>query len=414
MSFFSTPLSGLNASSFALQAISNNLANLNTNGYKSQDVSFSDVFYQNNGTNGSGDPIQSGLGVQVNGTTQNLTNGNVASTGIDSNMALQGGGFFVTQGTLGANGYTRAGDFTVNNAGQITSLSGQLLLGYPAVAGVVSTTSGLQPINVGASNTNPAQPTTNFSLTTNLDATAAVGDTHNTPIGVYDSLGALHNVTVSFTKTATNAWSYNVTIPSTDIQGGTGTSTSVGSGSLVFDSNGNLTSPTGSITGISIGPLANGASTMTPTWKLDDASGNPVLRQTATASSDNAQSQDGYAAGSLTKYAILADGSVQATFSDGQTRTIAQVAIANFANPEGLALAGNSTYSVTEGSGPAVMGIAGNGGRGVIKGDAVEQSNVDVASEFAKMIVAQRSYEANAKSITAFDQIEQATIAMKS
>ncbi len=181
----------------------------------------------------------------------------------------------------------------------------------------------------------------------------------------------------------------------------------------MFDSSGNLTSPTGSITGISIGPLANGAATLAPTWKLDDSSGHPVLRQTATASSDNAQFQDGYAAGNLTKYAILGDGSVQATFSDGQTRTIAQVAIANFANPEGLALAGNNTYSVTQGSGPAVMGIAGNGGRGTIVGDSVEQSNVDVASEFAKMIVAQRSYEANAKSITAFDQVEQATIAMK-
>lgn len=413
MSFFSTPLSGLTASSTALQAISNNLSNMNTDGYKTQTAIFSDVFYQNYGTSGNNDPIQTGLGTQVAGISQDLTVGPISSTGISSNMALDGNGFFVTSDSAGALSYTRAGDFTTNTAGQLTTLGGDLVMGYQAVGGVVSTSSSLQPLNVGSGTSEPANATSTFSLTTNLNASAAAGDTYNSPITVYDSLGGSHQLSINYTKTGSDTWSYTATVPSADIQGGTGTTTTVGSGTLSFDSSGNLTAPTGSVA-LSIGPFTDGAATMTPTWQLSGSSGNSLLTQTASADSNSAQNQDGYPAGTLSSFSVLEDGTIQATFTNGQERAIGQVAVATFANPEGLSLSGNSRYAVTSASGSAVIGTAGTGGRGRIEGSSVEQSNVDVATEFSDLIVAQRSYEANAKAITAFDQIEQDTIQMKS
>ncbi len=412
MSFFSTPLSGLNASSAALQAISNNLANLNTDGYKAQTADFSDVFYQNLGTSGSGDPIQSGLGVQVSGTTSNLTNGALSSTGVSSNMALDGEGYFVLRdNTTGAQTYTRAGDFTTNTSGQLVTLGGQQVMGYPAVAGVVNGNGTLQALNVGKGTTTPANPTSNFSLTTNLNSNTAVGGTQASQISVFDSLGSAHLVSITYTKTASNTWSYNATVPSAEISGGTGSSTSVGSGTLSFDSTGALTSP--STATLSVGPLSDGASTLNPTWNMTDSSGTGLMTQTASASSNSATTQDGFAAGTLASFSVLADGTVEGTFTNNQNRAVGQVAVASFENPEGLSSNGDNEYTVTASSGAPVVGTAGTGGRGVIKGSEVEGSNVDVATEFAKMIVAQRSYEANAKAITAFDQVEQATIAMK-
>ena len=411
MSFFSTPLSGLSASSAALQSISNNLANLNTDGYKSQTTDFSDVFYQNLGNSGNGNPIQSGLGVQVAGTTSDLSNGAVSSTGVSSNMALDGSGYFVTQGTGGSLNYTRSGDFTTNTEGQLTTLGGQLVMGYPAVAGVVNGSGALQALNVGAGTTTTANPTTKFSLTANLNSDTAVNGTQSSQISLYDSLGSAHLVTLTYTKTASNTWTYTATVPSSQISGGTGTNTTVGSGQLTFDSTGALTSA-GTAT-LSVGPLTDGAAALNATWNMQDATGGSLLTQTASAAGTSATTQDGYAAGTLSTFSVLTDGTVQATFTNGQNRAIGQVAVASFANPEGLSLSGNNLYTVSSASGAAVIGTAGTGGRGTIKGSSVEASNVDVATEFAKMIVAQRSYEANAKAITAFDQVEQATIAMK-
>ncbi len=416
MPLFSTPLSGLNASSTALQAISNNLANLNTDGFKAQSAVFSDIFYQNLGTSGNSDPIQIGAGVQVEGMSSDQTNGPVSATGVSSNMALNGPGYFVTSDSAGALSFTRAGDFTTNVNGQLTALNGNLVMGYPAVGGVVSTNASLQPINVGAGTTTPATPTSNFSFTTNLDASAAVGATYSpTPISVYDSLGAAHLMTVTYTKSATNSWNYSVTMPAGDFPATTPPSTTpvqVGSGTLNFDNTGALTSPIPT-SGISAGPFSDGAATLTSKWQLVDASGSSLVTQTASTATTSAQTQNGYAAGTLSSFSVLQDGTVQATFTSGQTRAIGQVAVASFANPEGLSLSGGNQYAPTAASGQAVIGTAGQGGLGTIAGASVEQSNVDVATELADLIVAQRSYEANAKAITAFDQIEQDTIQMK-
>jgi flagellar hook protein FlgE len=409
----STALSGLNAAETALQTISNNLANMNTDGYKSQTTTFADLFYQTYGNSGSGNPIQTGLGVQVTGTSQDFTNGAVASTGDSSNMALNGAGFFVVENNQGAQTYTRNGDFTTNAAGQLTTLGGQLVMGYPAINGVVSSDAGLQPINVGSGTSAPAIATNSFSLTTNLNAASAVNSTFESPISVYDSLGNSHVLTVQYTMTAPNTWSYDVTLPSSDVQGGTGMSTQIATGTLAFDSSGQLTSSGGSIP-LTVSSLSDGAANLSLNWQLTDANGNSMVTQTASPSSNNATTQNGFAAGVLSSYSVMSDGTVEGTFSNGQTKAIAQVAVASFANPEGLTLDGDNQYSATSGSGAAVVGTAGTAGRGTIAGSSVEQSNVDMATQFSQLIVYQRAYEANAKAITAFDQMEQATIQMKS
>lgn len=411
MSAFTIPLSGLAAASASLNVIGNNLANLNTDGYKDESLDFSSIFNQIQGTSGNGDPIQYGNGVEVAGTVANFASGNVDSTGVASNMALQGNGFFVVQDNNGAAYYTRDGDFTVNSEGQLCNQAGQLVMGYPAANGVVQTGAALAPITVNQINNVPATATTNFQMTTNLDATASVGTTFDSPITVYDSLGEAHVLSVQFTNTAANTWTYNITLPAADT-GGTGNPTQVATGTLTFNSSGVLTSPTGSVTGIAINGLADGAAAMNLTWNLGGSGGTSAITQQAAASDTSETTQNGYASGTLTGYSVLSDGTVQGQFSNGQTLALGQVAVASFANSQGLTQTANNDYQASFASGAAVVGQAGQGGNGTITGGAVEESNVNLSTEFANMIVAQQGYEANAKVLSTLDQVTQATLQM--
>jgi len=223
MGSFSTPLSGLLAAQDQLQSVSNNLANIDTDGYKDQTLTFSDVYSQTGVNNGSGDPLQTGVGVSVSSTTSNFTEGNLNPTGTASNMAVSGNGFFVTQSANGAPDYTRAGDFTTNNQGQLTTPNGELLLGYPALGGVVNTSAPLQPLQVTGV-VSHAGASTSIAITANLNSATAIGGSGaSSSLPIYDSLGTPHTLTVNYTKTAANTWTYTVTIPSADITGGTGT-----------------------------------------------------------------------------------------------------------------------------------------------------------------------------------------------
>ena len=410
MSAFAIPLSGLEATSQSLNSIANNLANLNTDGYKSQDLSFSAIFNQMQGVSGNGDPIQAGAGVQVAGTSTDFTDGTVDSTGIASNMALQGNGFFVLQNGS-ATDYTRSGDFTTNSSGQLTTPSGELVMGYPAVNGVVSTDAALAPISVNQATTIPGVASTSFEMSTNLDSSAIAGTSFSTPITVYDTLGTAQTLSVNYTNTAPNSWSYNITLPAS-ATGGTGSPTTIASGTLAFNSSGQLTSPVGTVTGINITGLADGASAMNLTWNLNDASGNPIITQQNATSATASTNQNGYGVGSLSGYSVLLDGTVQGQFSNNQTLALGQVAVASFANAQGMAQTGSNDYQATFASGSAVVGQAGVGGNGTIAGGSVEESNVNLSTEFANMIVAQQGYEANAKVLTTLDQISQATIQM--
>jgi flagellar hook protein FlgE len=404
MPSFATALSGLESNNTALNTIANNLANMNTVGYKDQTDQFSTLFYQqlNGGVNGG---VQVGVGTQVATTETDFSDGGPSSTGQSTDMALQGNGFFVIDDN-GQQELTRAGDFVLSKDGSLQTTSGASVMGYPAANGSISAGSGVQPIVIPLGQTLAAKQTGSMNIQANLDASAAVGTSVPAPVTLYDSLGAAHQATVTFTKTAANTWSYNIALPAGEATGSAGTT-----GTLTFDGSGNLTSPTGTIGGISFTGLSDGASNMSFSWNLNGAAGSS-LTQTASSSNVASATQDGYASGSYQDFSVDGNGIVEASFSNGQKETIGQVAVATVANQQGLQATNNTAYLATLASGPAVIGTAGNAGRGTIEGGALESSNVDVSTEFSALIVAQRAFEANSKSVTTFDQATQEAINM--
>jgi flagellar hook protein FlgE len=183
------------------------------------------------------------------------------------------------------------------------------------------------------------------------------------------------------------------------------TSSSSATGTLEFDSSGNLTSPTTSVTGITFSGLSDGAATLNLTWDLSDSSGTSLVTQTASDSTTTAETQDGYASGTYESFSVDSSGIITATFSNGETQTVGQIAVATIANEQGLSSVGSSNYATTSASGEASIGIAGTGGRGTIADEELEASNVDISAEFSDLIVAQRAFEANSKVITTFDTV---------
>lgn len=414
MPSFSVPLSGLNSSSQEMTLIANNLANLNTPGYKSSVAQFSTLFYQSLGESGDGNPMQVGTGTAIGSVSMNLTDGAIQSTGINSNLAIQGSGMFVVNNN-GQQMYTRAGDFVIGNSGYLEAPDGSLVQGYPAVNGVVNPNAPLGNLLVGSGITSPARATANVTLGLNLDSQTAVGGTFSQPIQVYDSLGGTHTLTATFTKTGTNAWSYAVTLPGADT--GSGTPTTMASGNLTFNTSGVLTGGTGTPPQITVNltspALADGAAAFNINWDLFDPQGNSLITQAATASAPLSSNQDGVPSGSLINFTIGPDGTITGAFSNGQSQTLGQVVLATFANEQGIQAVGNNNFIATAASGLATIGTPGSGNRGSVQGGSIEQSNVDIAAQFADLIQAQQSYEASAKAVTTFDQVTQATLNMQ-
>ena len=409
MGNFSIALSGLEADTTALNTIGNNLANLNTTAYKGQTTSFEDLFHQQLGESGAGDPIQVGSGTKVGSTTTDFSEGTLLpdANGNTSDMALDGNGFFIVEQN-GQQSLTRAGNFTVGNSGSLTTQDGQFVLGYPATNGVVNTNTNPAPITLPVGATEGAQATQNISVTANLNSGATVGTTFTTPIQVFDSLGQSHQVTITYDKTATNTWSYSIALPAGDA---TGTPVNT-TGTLTFDSSGNLTSPTGAISGISFPSMADGASDLTFNWNLNGGGTSPLLTQLASANSNGATPQDGCTSGNYTGFTVDPSGVIEAQFSNGNSQTVGQIAVANVTNVQGLVSVGSNNFQTTNASGQFVAGVAGTGGRGVVDDSTLEQSNVNISTEFSNLIVAQRAFEANSKTVTTFDTISQDVIAM--
>lgn len=407
MGNFSIALSGLKADSVALNTIGNNLANLNTTAFKGQSTTFENLFYQQIGESGSGDAIQTGAGVKVSGTSTNFLQGSLLPTTDSKDMALAGDGFFVVQQN-GVQSLTRAGNFKLDSSGNLTTVDGQQVMGYAAVNGVVNQNAGLQAIKIPVGANEAAQATGNFSVTANLNASATVGTTFATPVPVFDSLGSSHQATVTYTKTGTNTWGYSVALPAGDATGVPTNNT----GTLTFDTTGKLISPAGSVSNITFPGMADGASDMSFNWKLYDGSGNPTIGQLAASSTNNGAIQDGFTSGVYQSFTADSSGVITAQFSNGRTSTIGQVAVATVANTAGLTVTGNNNFRTTAASGLASVGVAGTGGRGSVTDDALEQSNIDISTEFSSLIVAQRAFEANSKTVTTFDTVTQDTLSM--
>lgn len=409
MASFSIPLTGLNADQTELNTIANNISNLNTTGFKAQTTSFEDLFYQQVGSSGSGDPVQSGQGVKVAANSTNFTPGSInGSAGSPTDVALTGNGFFVLNNG-GTTELTRAGDFQLDQNGNLTSTDGLAVMGYPAVNGVVNTNASVAALRIPVGQTEQPNTTTEFSIGANLDAGAATGTVVPAQVTVYDSLGGSHIATVNFTKAATaNTWDYSISLPAGDYTGAATNTT----GTLTFNSSGQLTAPAANVAGIGFAGLADGASNLTFNWNLYDANNNATITQAASPSTVASTDQDGYPSGIYNGFSVGSDGTISVQFSNGHNQTVGQLAVAMVNNEQGLSRTGGNNFVTTLASGQATIGVAGAGGRGAIEGGALELSNVDISQEFSNLIVAQSAYEANAKSVTTFDTITQATINM--
>ena len=508
MPSFYIPLTGLNADSTSLNTIANDLSNMNTTGFKSQTVNFADLFYQQIGATGSGDPIQAGAGTQVANIETDFSTGSANETGLNTDVALQGNGFFVASN--GSEQYlTRDGNFSLNSSGDLITSNGLNVMGYPATNGVVNTNAPLTALNIPENSTEPPSATTTFGMNATLDSEAAIGATANGSVTVYDSLGQSYLANVTFTKTNTNQWSYSISLPDTlaantstaagvtttnfnfgssagtlatvdpgtnltitapnasgvsttiamptvtsgesiasyatalqsaltasNITGVTVTSSATGqlsisgpgvsvsgsviqdpvatnaTGTLNFDSNGNLVSPSSNVSGVSFSGLSDGASNMNLTWDLFGSNGAATLTQVDQTSAVASTTQNGYAAGQYTGFTIGSNGTVTASFSNGQNLNVGQIALGTVANLQGLNADGNGDYSTTLASGTTTVGTSGSAGLGSMQDGALESSNVNISQEFSDLIIAQRAFEANSKAITTFDTVTEETIQM--
>lgn len=412
-------VSGLLAEQQALGVVGDNIANENTVGFKAQRAIFEDVLGHSilAGTSSA----LPGSGVAIGQIQQEFTQGDLDTTGISTDVALSGDGFFVVNGSVDGvtgNFYTRAGQFNLDKNGYLVNPNGLQVQGYAANAdGTFSaTTSAIQ------APTSSIQPnaTTTATITANLDATATVpanawGDPNSTFASqsnfsstqtVYDSLGTAHTMDLYFRNTAPGSWDWHAVMDGVDTNS---------TGTLTFGNNGALTSVTGNT--VNFGPANANAMAITLNFgTASAANAAPVpgsMTGFASASNVSSQSQDGYTSGDFSGISIDGQGVVTGLYTNGQKLAIAQLAVAKFRSNDGLGRAGQSLWIDTRDSGPAAVGTAASGGRGSVSSGSVESSNVNLASEFVSMIQHQRSFSANSKTITTADEMLQELINIK-
>jgi flagellar hook protein FlgE len=413
-SSFSIALSALEAESQAINTTGNNLANMNTDGFKESEVDFKDLFSQYYGTSSQ---VQTGLGVSVPQGNQVFTQGSIESSQSPLDAAIQGNGFFVVQSASGQSLYTRDGNFTTNADGVLQTQTGETVQGWMATSGgSINTTGPTTAITLPTGQVLPPTATQNFTLSANLDAQAVAGTstgTFSAPMQIVDSLGNTHNLTVTFTQSATsaNTWNYNVTIPSGDLTGGTAgqqTSLLATPGSITFNSDGTMSTTGGTApVALNINGLADGAANMNINWNLFNSNGQGNITEYAEASNLASSSQDGNQAAQLTSVAIQSGGQVVATYSNGQTQVEAQLAMASVENPNSLQNVGNNNYAVSSDTATPAVGVPQTGGRGQILGSSLESSNVDMATEFTHLIVYQSAYQASSRVISTVNTMNQ-------
>jgi flagellar hook protein FlgE len=423
---FQQGLSGLSAASAALDSIGNNVANSGTVGYKLSKTQFADVFAAS--LSGAGtSPI--GLGTKVASVAQQFTQGNVSVTSNPLDIAINGGGFFRLQNATGDTVYSRNGQFQLDKNGYIVNAKGQQLMGYPLDATTGKLAANLAPLQLfdptSASDNAPVATGTTIGslgvqLNVNVDSGATVipaatafsatdSTTYNksTTATVYDSLGNTHTMTVYFRKLDPTVGpppvgNWNVY---TSLDGGTATAATA----VTFDSNGALSTT----------PATNGVipQTFTVTTGANDLTFNLDLSnstQYGSAFAVNSVAQDGYASGKLAGFSIGTDGVITGRYTNGQSKSLGQVVLASFRNPQGLQPLGDNTWAITSDSGPELTGAPGSSGQfGPVQSSALEDSNVDLTKELVDMIVQQRVYQANAQTIKTQDQVLQTLVNLR-
>ncbi|MBW8766659.1 MAG: flagellar hook protein FlgE [Geodermatophilales bacterium] len=407
-------ISGLRAHQTKMDVTGNNIANVNTVGYKGSQTVFSDTLSQviraggqaaadRGGTN----PAQVGLGVKVAAVTTNWTQGATQSTGRSTDFMIEGDGFFVTRSGTEQQ-YTRAGSFDFDGTGQLVTPDGKVLQGWTAdAAGVVNTNAAVGDLKVPYGQiVNPTATDAGKALG-NLPADTKVGDTLQTGITMYDSQGIEQKVFYNFTKTAPNTWELDVDCNGAKL---------LDNAPIAFDAAGKLTTPSAVPPAVATVTTQNPNTvdaTKFPSWNTPvkiDLSG---LSQFGGTNSLTAPEQSGFALGSLESFTLGNDGTITGVYSNGLRQPLGQLALASFNNPSGLEKAGSSAFRVGTNSGVAMVGVAGTGGRGVLNSGALEMSNVDLSEEFTGLIVAQRGFQANSRVITSSDEILQDLVNLK-
>jgi len=420
-------VSGLAANSNALGIISDNISNANTIGYKDTSTDFRTL------VTASGSPsLYSPGGVQSSPLYNVAQQGVLQAESSPTDLAISGGGFFVVNsnpagGSSGTISYTRAGNFTVDANGNLVNAAGLFLQGQPLTAAqaaqiatgnnnVLTTTtpSLLQTVNV-SNNAGTAQQTSNVSLVANLPANATGAQTMTVP--VYDSLGVQHNMTLTFTPSGTaNQW----TVAASFTGAGTSTATiAAGDNVVQFNTDGTLNSAgttfnAASALSIAWDPtVSGGTSPQTVNFNLGNNGTSSGLSQIGTTFSIGQINQDGVQFGNFAGVTVNQNGVVTANYDNGLNRAIYILPLGTFSDPNGLQPQSGNTYTETANSGTVVLREAGTGSAGTIAPSSLEDSTVDIATEFSNLIVTQRAYEANSKIITTADQMLQTLIQAK-
>jgi flagellar hook protein FlgE len=415
-----TGASGLDAATTDLSVIGDNISNADTIGFKESRAAFSDAMAQQMIGDG-GASSQVGLGTELQSVQKILTQGAISNTGNATDLAIDGNGFFVVKGSQnGQTGtfLTRAGQFTIDNSGDLVNQGGLDVQGYMASAtGVIGTTPS--DLQIGSA-VSPSVATTTIGVKANLDSNAVAPalpfdplnptatSNASTSVTAYDSLGAAHQVDLYFVKTAAGAWDWHALSDGGGLTGGTaGTPVEVASGTETFDTAGKLTAMTTAVNNFN--PL-NAVNPQPLTFNLGDPTGTGGtgllgITQFAGNPGTTAVTQDGSPAGSLSSISIDKEGQINGSFTNGQSRLLGQVATAEVTAPDQMDRIGGNLFATNPASGQPTLGAPGSSGRGGIVAGALEQSNVDLANEFVKMIAAQRDYQANGKTVTTADSL---------
>ena len=429
-------ISGLKAHQTKLDVAGNNIANVNTVGFKSSTTVFEDTLSQvlrngsaPNGQTAGTNPAQVGLGVKVAGITTNFGQGSTQNTGRASDFMISGDGFFVTQ-QGNQQLYTRAGSFDLDGVGNLVTPDGATLLGWQAdAAGNIDANGGMVPLKVTQGQVLAPVATSGAAVSGNLSASAAVGGPAVTSqITMFDGLGNAHQVSVTLVKKANAAPAIPATTtppaPAVPAVLDTWTMTLaegtnvLSSSDVTFDGTGatagQINTPAGKSVTFTPSTLTT-PSTAVTSWPGTVTLDLSALSQFGGASTAAAKTNagSGSALGTLESYSLSNDGTIVGLYSNGLRQPIGKLALATFTNPGGLEKAGNSSYRAGDNSGNPLIGSAGTGGRGTLSAGALEMSNVDLAEEFTGLIVAQRGFQANSRVITTSDEILQDLVQLK-